>query len=465
MNKGRIKSIRGQIIEVEFIEEKPHIHDILVSENNSEIKMEVYNSSGVNAFYCLALTSTTSLHRGEIVVNTFKSIEIPVGVEILGRVMNLFGKPQDGKGDLKTSENRSIYVQKSNYEQIVKSKEILQTGIKAIDFFSPIIKGGKVGLFGGAGVGKTMLLTEIIHNIVILHNVLRRDANAAVFAGVGERVREGHELFEVLEQSDVLKGISLIYGHMGENPAIRLRTAVAGCALAEYFHEIGREVLFFIDNVYRFAQAGYEIATLMNGIPSEGGYQATLSSEMAQLHERISSTSKNSITTFEAVYVPSDDITDYGVQSIFPYLDSTILLSRNIYQEGRFPAIDFFSSTSSALSVDIVDKLHYQTYIDAQSLLKRASSLERVVALIGESELSVEDQVIYKRSKMVKNYMTQNFFVLENQTGKEGSFVSLTNTVSDMRAIIDGKYDSIDVDKLLYIGALKDMDTNTSNNK
>lgn len=454
MTKGRIKSIRGQIIEVEFLNEKPHIHDVLILETDDSVKMEVYSSSGLNSFYCLALTATTVMYRGAIVLNTLKSIEIPVGEQILGRLTNIFGKPQDGKGDIETKEYRPIYSSAISYEHIIKPREILQTGIKAIDFFSPIIKGGKVGLFGGAGVGKTILLTEIIHNVVILN----KNQNISVFAGVGERIREGQELYETLRESGVLEGISMIYGHMGDNPAIRLRTAVAGCAIAEYFRDVlEKNVLFFIDNVFRFAQAGYEVSTLMNGIPSEGGYQATLSSEMAQLHERISSTVKNSITTFEAVYVPSDDITDYGVQSIFPYLDSTIILSRGIYQEGRFPAIDLFSSNSSALSIDIANADHYRAYIDTQSLLKKAATLERVASLIGESELSPDDQIIFKRAKLIKNYMTQNFFVLENQTGKEGKYVPLSETVADIRAIIDGACDGIDVDKLHNIGSLKDI--------
>ncbi len=454
MNIGRVKSINGQIIQVEFIDDHPKIHDILILEKHEEVKMEVFSSSEANTFFCLALTPTSLLYRGAPVQNTMKSLEIPVGKEILGRIINIFGEPQDGKPPFQTTEKKMIYERIDNYEKITKSKEILQTGIKAIDFFSPILKGGKVGLFGGAGVGKTMLLTEIIHNVVILN----KNDNVSVFTGVGERVREGHELYETLEESGVLDSISLIYGAMGENPAIRLRTAIAGCAIAEYFRDkLGKNVLLFIDNMYRFAQAGYEIATLTNSIPSEGGYQATLTSEMGELQEKIVSTSENNITTFEAVYVPSDDITDFGVQSIFPYLDSTLILSRNVYQEGRFPAIDFFSSNSSALSLEIADKLHYETVIEAQSILKQASGIERIASLIGESELSAEDQQVYKRARFIKNYMTQSFFVLESQTGKEGKYVPLSETILDVRAILDGKCDTIDIDKLRNIGSLKDI--------
>lgn len=454
MNIGRVKSINGQIIQVEFIKDQPKIHDILIVQDHEDIKMEVFSSSGINTFFCLALTSTMSLYRGSVVINTMKSLEIPVGKEILGRIINIFGEPQDGKTPIITSDKKLIYEKTNNYEKIIKTKEILQTGIKAIDFFSPIIKGGKVGLVGGAGVGKTMLLTEIIHNVVILN----KNDNVSVFTGVGERVREGQELYETLEENGVLDSISLIYGAMGENPAIRLRTAIAGCAIAEYFRDKHKKnVLLFIDNMYRFAQAGYEIATLTNSIPSEGGYQATLTSEMAELQEKIISTTQNSITTFEAVYVPSDDITDFGVQSIFPYLDSTLILSRNVYQEGRFPAIDFFQSSSAALSLEIADPLQYETVILAQGILKQSASVERIASLIGESELSAEDQQIYKRARLIKNYMTQSFFVLESQTGKEGKYVPLSETVADVRSILNGECDGIDIEKLKNIGNLKDI--------
>lgn len=454
MIRGTIRSIREHLIEVEFLDEKPQIHDVLYWQEDTRVRMEVYSSSGPSTFYCLALSSVTSLYRGAIVVNSLKSLEIPVGQEILGRIIDIFGDPQDGKGKIVETKKRPIYDNGASYDMVFAPQDILPTGIKVIDFFSPLIKGGKVGMFGGAGVGKTMLLTEIIHNVVIL----QKENNISVFAGVGERVREGQELYENLQSSGVLQGVSLIYGPMGENPAIRLRTAIAGVAIAEYFRDSeGKNVLFFIDNVYRFTQAGYELATLMNTIPSEGGYQATLTSEMAALHERLSSTQKNAITTFEAIYVPSDDITDYGVQSVFPYLDSNIILSRVIYQEGRFPAIDTLSSTSSALTPDTVGKEHYNAFIDAQSILKKAVTLERVVNLIGEGELSPADQIVYKRSRLLKNYMTQSFFVLENQTGREGKYIPISETVGDVAALCRGQYDMLDPNKLLFIGGMQEL--------
>jgi F-type H+/Na+-transporting ATPase subunit beta len=451
---GKIISILGQIVEVMFEKDPPVLHNVLVLEDDKTVKMEVFSSSGPFSFYCLLLDTAKKLQRGKAVIDTGSSIQIPVGEKILGRVVNVFGEPQDDKGPIESTVTRPIYQEEVEYDDVIVPAELLQTGIKAIDFFSPMLKGGKVGLFGGAGVGKTILLTEIIHNIVILQKDQKKVAT--VFSGVGERVREGQELYETLEESGVLPQVALLFGQMGENPAIRFRTGFAGVTMCEYFRdEQSRDVLFFMDNIFRFAQAGYELGTLMNTIPSEGGYQPTLPSEMGNFHERLVSTNKGSITTIEAIYVPSDDITDYGVQSVFPYLDSTVVLSRAIYQEGRFPAIDFLSSTSSALNVEIVGDLHYKTLIDAQNLLKRAVQLERIVSLIGEAELPSYDQVIYKRSKIIKAYMTQSFFGTEAQTGRKGQYVPIEKTVSDMRDILEGKYDKMEPEKLMFIGALK----------
>ncbi len=456
---GKVVSVKGQIIEAEFSGEKPKIYDVLVYKEDPEIKMEVYTSASPNSFYCLALTTVDKLHHGSDVVDTGQPIKIPVGAELLGRVVDSLGNPQDGMGDLKVKESRPIIAKDVSFSEVNIPSELLETGIKAIDFFTPIVKGGKVGLFGGAGVGKTVIISEVIHNLVILNP----ERNVTVFTGVGERTREGEELFATLKESKVMQGVSLIYGSMGENPALRFRTAFTGVTLAEYYRDtLGKDVLFFIDNIFRFAQSGYELSTLINGIPSEGGYQATLTSEMASFHERLVSTRKNAITTFEAIYVPADDLTDSGVQAIFPYLDSSIVLSRSIYQEGRFPAIDLLSSTSSSLNAETCGDLHYQTALDAQALLKKALALERIVSLIGESELSAEDQVVYKRSKMLKNFMTQNFTVVETQTEKKGVFVSVKDTVKDVRAILDGKIDSLMPEDVLYIGTLKDIDEKLS---
>ena len=459
MIKGKVISVKGQIIEAEFLDDKPRIHDVLTAEKDASVKMEVYTSASPNSFFCLALTNVTELHHGSVVISTEQPIKIPVGKELLGRVIDSLGDAQDGMGDISAKESRPIIAKDVTYANVNIPHELLETGIKVVDFFTPIVKGGKVGLFGGAGVGKTVIISEIIHNLVIL----APEKNVSVFTGVGERTREGEELFATLIESNVMQGVSLIYGSMGENPAIRFRTAFTGVTLAEYYRDVlGKDVLFFIDNIFRFAQSGYELSTLMNAIPSEGGYQATLTSEMASFHERLVSTHTNAITTFEAIYVPADDLTDAGVQAIFPYLDSGLILSRAVYQEGRYPAIDILSSNSSALNPDTVGQEHYVTALDAQTLLKKATALERIVSLIGESELSADDQTVYKRSKMLKNFMTQNFTVVENQTEKKGVFAPIKETVKDVRAILDGKVDKLKPEDFLYIGNLKDVEDKLS---
>ena len=453
-DSGIIIGIQGQIVEVEFKSNPPKIHDILVLETDPNIKMETLRSSGRNSFYCLSLSLIDTLSRGLKIVNTNKPILVPVGEACLGRVMNIFGEPLDGKGEIKQSAYSPIYGGGLGYEQIVRHKEILETGIKAIDFFSPLIRGGKIGLFGGAGVGKTILLTEIIHNVVVLN----KSKDVSVFAGVGERIREGQELYETLSTKGVLPSVSLILGTMGENPAIRFLTGLTAATLAENFRDsLKKDVLFFIDNVFRFAQAGNELAILMNTIPSEDGYQATLTSEMASFHERLISSKENSISSIEAIYVPNDDILDQGVQSIFPYLDSTVVLSRNIYQEGRLPALDILSSTSASLNPQIVGDSHHKAVIKALTLLKQATSLERIVSLVGESELSASDRLIYQRAKKLNNFMTQNFFVTENQTGKKGVYVKRETVVEDVNALLNGDYDTISDEKFSYIGSLKEL--------
>lgn len=452
--KGTILSVLGQILEVRFERDMPEMHDILVLEADHSVKMEVFTSATETSFFCLLLTSGKIISRGMKVTNTGKPLTIPVGPEILGRAMNLFGQALDGGPGIKTEKVIPIFSEEVKYEAVIPPTSLLETGIKALDFFSPFLKGGKVGLFGGAGVGKTVLLTEIIHNVVILH----KERNVSVFAGVGERIREGHELYENLRDSDVLSSVVLLLGQMAENPGVRFKTATAGVAVAEYFRDVlNRDVLFFIDNIFRFAQAGYELSTLMNSIPGEGGYQSTLASEMAQIHERLVSTKSGSISTVEAIYVPSDDLTDNAVQAVFPYLDSSVVLSRNIYQEGRFPAVDILESNSAALNPGTVGNEHYELVIETQSLLKRAVSLERIVSLIGESELTSGDQLVYKRSRIIKNYMTQNFFVTQSQTGREGQYVPLKTTVADVKDILAGKFDAIEPEKLQNIGSLADF--------
>ncbi len=460
-NIGTIIGVQGQIIEVEFKNRQPSVHDILVLEGSSDIKMQVAIPSGPSSFFCLSLSLTDKLYRGLKVINTKKPILITTGTGVLGRVMNIFGEPIDGLGPIQKEGEKAIYSQGLDYSEIVKHEEILETGIKAIDFLSPMIRGGKIGLFGGAGVGKTVLLTEIIHNVVVLHkekSLPTGRQGVSVFAGVGERIREGHELYQTLAEKQVLPSVSLVLGTMGENPAVRFLTGFTGVALAEYFRDtLKKDVLFFIDNVFRFAQAGQELSVLMNTIPSEDGYQATLTSEMASFHERLVSNIDNSITSIEAIYVPNDDILDQGVQAIFPYLDSSVVLSRNIYQEGLLPAVDLLSSSSANLNPETVGQLHYDVALRALNLLKQATALDRIVSLVGESELSPSDQLIYERAKKLRNFMTQNFFVTENQTGKKGAYVPRETTVNDVNDLLAGKYDEITDDKFSFIGSVKEI--------
>lgn len=450
---GKITSVRGQIVEVEFLDQTPKIHDILLFKNDEEIRMEVYASSKPNHFYCLSLSPTDKLRRGAEVVNTQKPLLFPVGTGLLGRAVDVFGNPLDAKGNLTKYDLVPVHKKTAPSDNIFTKKELLETGIKVIDLFCPLFRGRKMGLFGGAGVGKTLLLTEI------LHNVMRSDGSSvSVFAGVGERAREGLELFNALGESDTLKYASLIFGPMGESSTLRFLSAFSSVTLAEYYRDMmKKQVLFFIDNLFRFAQAGNELSTLTNTIPSEDGYQATLESEMALFHERLASTNTGIISAVEAIYVPADDLLDHAVQAIFPYLDTVVVLSRNIYQQGILPAIDILSSTSSALSPDIVGEAHFRAALEGRTLLKKAEGLERIVSLVGESELSGDDQIIYKRGRRLKNFMTQRFFVAEAQKAQRGIFVPIKTTVSDVQAILDGKYDQVPEDKFLFIGSLTDI--------
>jgi F-type H+/Na+-transporting ATPase subunit beta len=337
---------------------------------------------------------------------------------------------------------------------VVLPQEVFETGIKVIDLFSPMVKGGKMGLFGGAGVGKTMLLTELLHNVVSESE----GKVVSVFAGVGERSREGLELFHALRDSQVLPSASLIFGQMGENPVMRFLAAFGGVTLAEYYRDVMyRDVLFFIDNIFRFAQAGNELSTLTSTLPSEDGYQPTLESEMADFHERLVPTKAAGVSTVEAIYVPADDLMDHAVQAIFPYLDSIVVLSRDVYQQGLLPAVDILKSSSSWLNPRIVGDRHYQIALEAKSMIERAQQLERRVQLMGESELSTDDQQDLKRGRRLRNYMTQNFFVAAAQKGSQGARVPLKTTLDDVEGILQGKTDGIDESALLMIGSLAEL--------
>ncbi len=460
---GKITSIVGNVVEVCFLEDPPEINELLYVESVG-VRMEVYTSSKNNSFYCIPFSSINLLERGQKVVKTGKKMEIPAGDGLLGRVINFSGDPVDGNGEINAQDKVPIHGNPPEYRDVAIRQDVLETGVKVVDFFTPIIKGGKTGLFGGAGVGKTVLLSEIMHN-VLSRNQDEQKKTVSVFAGVGERVREGLELYETLKLTGSSSRASIVFGTMGENPAVRFRSAFTAVAIAEYFRDKkGSDVLFFIDNIFRFAQAGSELASFVNQLPSEDGYQATLESEMARFHERILSTDKAFVSAIEAIYVPADDLLDHGVQSIFPYLDSSIILSRDIYQQGLMPAVDILASSSSALSQGVVSDKHYNTVMEAKSILEQTKELERIVSLVGESELSGEDRITYDRGRKIRNYMTQNFFVVENQKGEKGAHISLQNVVDDVHRILQGEIDDIAAEKVLYIATLADIyDGKTAN--
>ena len=452
---GRIISVKEAVVEVEYISDpKPKVHDVLVLKEDPSIRMQVMRSSDTSRFFCLSLSHSSLYYRGAEVVNTHEKLMVPVGKEILGRVINVFGEPKDGKGPLTNATKVPLFAESPRYSDTKADNKFLETGIKIIDLFAPLVEGGKVGLLGGSGVGKTVLLTEILHNIINKDP----EKNASVFCGVGERTREGHELHEELAHSGVIDSVSLIFGAMGESPSVRFLTAYAGTAASEYLRdELDKNVLFFVDNIFRFAQAGNELSLLMNNIPSEDGYQATLTSEIAAIHERLVSKGGNYITSVEAIYLPEDDLFDQAAQSVFGYLDSSIVLSRDVYREGRLPAVDILTSESGVLNPRNVSPKHYYVALKSKSLMKKSEMLERIVSLVGESELSEEDRVLYQRARKIKNYMTQNFFVAEGQTGRKGVYVPVESTVNDVKGILEGAYDDISEDKFLGIGSVSDI--------
>jgi F-type H+-transporting ATPase subunit beta len=458
--EGKIISVKNVVVEVEFnTDPKPEIHDVLTLKEDPSVRLQVVESAAPSRFYCINLSSTGTkpICREAVVVNTNEKIKVPVGDKILGRVMDMFGNPLDGLGPVESSEGAEIFKDPPTYSETNAEVVFMETGIKIIDLFAPLLKGGKVGLFGGSGVGKTVLLTEILHNII------NKDLgkNVSVFCGVGERSREGQELYEELKNGNVLPYVSLIFGQMGEAASIRFLTAHSATSVAEYLRDVmGKNVLFFMDNIFRFAQAGNELSLLMNDIPSEDGYQATLSSEVAHIHERLVSKGNNSITTIEAIYLPEDDLFDQAAQSVFGYLDSSIVLSRDAYRDGKLPAVDILNSDSDALTPKNVSSKHYYVANTSKSILKKAELLERIVSLVGESELSDEDRIMYQRANKIKNFMTQNFFVTEAQTGRKGEYVSVEDTVNDVKDIIDGKYDDISEDKFMFIGSASGLRNN-----
>lgn len=440
MNQGKIIQIIGPVLDVEFEENLPPILNALevIPERPKKTKLilETAQHLGSNRIRAIAFFPTRGLKRGFRVQDLGMPVKVPIGKEILGRMFNILGEPIDKKGEVKTKVFDFIHKRPPEFQELSTKTEILETGIKPIDLLCPILKGGKVGMFGGAGVGKTVIIMELIRNIAYVHK------GFSVFGGVGERIREGNELYREMTESGVIKNTVLVFGQMDEVPGVRLRVGLTALTMAEYFRDIeGKDVLLFIDNIFRFTQAGSEVSALLGRIPSQVGYQPTLATEMGEFQERIASTKKGSITSFQAIFVPADDITDPAPATTFGHLDSTIILSRGLAELGLYPAIEPLESTSTILDPEIVGKEHYSVTREVQRTLQRYKDLEDIIRILGMEELSEEDKIIVKRARRIQRFLSQPFFVSEVFTGRKGVYVPLKETIRGFKEIIEGKHD------------------------
>jgi F-type H+/Na+-transporting ATPase subunit beta len=455
MNKGKITQIIGPVIDLEFNEnELPAIYNSikLKKEDGSDLVLEVQQHLGENIVRCVAMDATEGLVRGMEVVDTGEQITVPVGSEVLGRLLNVVGEPIDDKGEVKSSKRYPIHREAPKYEDLSTSSEILETGIKVIDLLEPYSKGGKTGLFGGAGVGKTVVIMELIRNIATEHG------GYSVFAGVGERTREGNDLYLEMQGSGVLDKTALVFGQMNEPPGARQRVGLTGLAVAEYFREEeGKDVLLFIDNIFRFTQAGSEVSALLGRMPSAVGYQPTLATEMGELQERITSTKKGSITSVQAIYVPADDLTDPAPATTFAHLDATTVLSRQIASQGIYPAVDPLDSTSRILDPHIVGDEHYGTAKQVQEILQKYKDLQDIIAILGMDELSEEDRVVVARARKIQRFLSQPFFVAEEFTGTPGKYVALEDTIKGFKGLINGEYDHIPEQAFFMKGNIEEV--------
>lgn len=454
MNKGTVIQITGPVVDVEFAEGLPALLTALTitREDGKQITLEVSQHLGGNRVRCVAMDSTDALRRKMEVEDTGKTISVPVGEKVLGRMFNVLGKPIDGLGEVKDVQLASIYQKAPALEDQKVEPEIFETGIKVIDLLCPFLKGGKVGLFGGAGVGKTVLLQELIHNTARAHG------GYSVFAGVGERTREGNDLYKEMKESGVLGNTALVFGQMNEVPGARFRTALTGLRMAEYFRdEKNKDVLLFIDNIFRFVQAGSEVSVLLGRMPSAVGYQPTLATDMGQLQERITSTKSGSITSVQAVYVPADDITDPAPATTFSHLDSTIVLSRELSALGIYPAVDPLASRSQALDPRIVGEEHYKVAREVQKILQRYKELQDIIAILGMEELSDEDKMTVSRARRIQRFLSQPFSVAEAFTGREGKHVSREDTIRSFQEIIAGKHDAKDESAFYLKGGIDEV--------
>lgn len=451
MSSGQIVQIIGAVIDVEFERsDVPKVYDALTVDG-SEMILEVQQQLGDGIVRCIAMGSTEGLKRGLVARNTNAPISIPVGVKTLGRIMDVLGRPIDEAGPVEAEEKWAIHRKAPTYDEQSSAVELLETGIKVIDLVCPFAKGGKVGLFGGAGVGKTVNMMELIRNIAIEHS------GYSVFAGVGERTREGNDFYHEMTESNVLDKVSLVYGQMNEPPGNRLRVALTGLTLAEKFRDEGRDVLFFVDNIYRYTLAGTEVSALLGRMPSAVGYQPTLAEEMGVLQERITSTKTGSITSVQAVYVPADDLTDPSPATTFSHLDATVVLSRDIASLGIYPAVDPLDSTSRQLDPLVVGHEHYNVARGVQTVLQRYKELKDIIAILGMDELSEEDKQTVARARKIQRFLSQPFFVAEVFTGSPGKYVSLKDTIRGFQGILDGEYDAIPEQAFYMVGSIDEV--------
>jgi F-type H+-transporting ATPase subunit beta len=457
---GKITQVIGAVVDVQFEDDLPEILNALNTENNGKkLVLEVAQHLGENTVRTIAMDATEGLVRGEKVTDTGAPIQVPVGKATLGRILNVTGDPVDEKGPVNAEETRAIHGDAPSFEAQSTETEILTTGIKVIDLLAPYTKGGKIGLFGGAGVGKTVLIMELINNIAKVHSGL------SVFAGVGERTREGNDLYHEMIESGVIvpdnlseSKIALVYGQMNEPPGARMRVALSGLTLAEQFRdESGSDVLFFVDNIFRFTQAGSEVSALLGRIPSAVGYQPTLATDMGQMQERISSTKNGSITSVQAVYVPADDLTDPAPATSFAHLDATTVLDRSISEKGIYPAVDPLGSTSRLLDPQIIGQEHYKVATDVQQILQRYKSLQDIIAILGMDELSEEDKMTVARARKIERFLSQPFDVAKVFTGSDGVQVPLEDTISSFKAVVAGEYDHLPEGAFYMVGGIEDV--------
>ncbi len=448
MNQGKIVQCIGAVIDVELPRDQvPGIYDALVMDG-SELTLEVQQQLGDGVVRTIALGSSDGLRRGMVVSNTGAPISVPVGPKTLGRIMDVLGRPIDEAGPVGAEKTSSIHRKAPSYEELSPSQELLETGIKVIDLICPFAKGGKVGLFGGAGVGKTVNMMELINNIAKAHG------GYSVFAGVGERTREGNDFYHEMKDSNVLDKVALVYGQMNEPPGNRLRVALTGLTMAEYFRDEGRDVLLFVDNIYRYTLAGTEVSALLGRMPSAVGYQPTLAEEMGRLQERITSTKVGSITSVQAVYVPADDLTDPSPATTFLHLDSTVVLSRDIASLGIYPAVDPLDSTSRQLDPLVVGEEHYNVARSVQATLQRYKELRDIIAILGMDELSPEDKLVVARARKIQRFLSQPFHVAEVFTGAPGKYVSLADTIKGFKGIVNGDYDDLPEQAFYMVGSI-----------